>query len=93
MDRKIGVVGLGYVGLPVAVAFGQEHHIVGFDINEHRISTLKNNVDYTNEVESEELKAANIDFTTDPTRLSDCDFIIIAVPTPININKLPRKII
>ncbi|HWJ76914.1 MAG TPA: nucleotide sugar dehydrogenase [Niallia sp.] len=89
MDRKIGVVGLGYVGLPVAVAFGQEHHIVGFDINEHRISTLKNNVDYTNEVESEELKAANIDFTTDPTRLSDCDFIIIAVPTPININKLP----
>ncbi|MDX5474071.1 MAG: nucleotide sugar dehydrogenase [Bacillaceae bacterium] len=89
MNRKIGVVGLGYVGLPVAVAFGQKHPIVGFDINKYRIETLKNNVDYTNEVELEELKSANIDFTTDPTRLSDCDFIIIAVPTPININKLP----
>jgi UDP-N-acetyl-D-glucosamine/UDP-N-acetyl-D-galactosamine dehydrogenase len=89
MNRKIGVVGLGYVGLPVAVAFGQNHHVVGFDINEHRIETLKNNVDYTNEVETEELKKADIDFTTDETRLSDCDFIIVAVPTPININKLP----
>ncbi|AST93382.1 MULTISPECIES: nucleotide sugar dehydrogenase [Sutcliffiella] len=89
MDRKIGVVGLGYVGLPVAVAFGQRHHIVGFDINEHRINTLKNNEDYTNEVDVDELKSADIDFTMDPSRLRDCDFIIVAVPTPININKLP----
>lgn len=89
MNRKIGVVGLGYVGLPVAVAFGLEHHIVGFDINEHRINTLRNNIDFTNEVEPEELKSAKIDFTTEPTRLRDCDFIIVAVPTPINMDKLP----
>ncbi|RKL68222.1 GDP-mannose dehydrogenase [Salipaludibacillus neizhouensis] len=89
MNRKIGVVGLGYVGLPVAVAFGQEHKIIGFDINEHRISTLKQNQDYTNEVESHELEKANVEFTTEASRLSECDFIIVAVPTPINENKQP----
>ncbi|WP_088031987.1 nucleotide sugar dehydrogenase [Evansella clarkii] len=89
MNRKIGVVGLGYVGLPVAVAFGLEHEIVGFDISEHRINTLKQNEDYTNEVEPSELEKANIDFTTDPSRLRDCDFIIVAVPTPIQENKQP----
>ncbi|MGP4038862.1 nucleotide sugar dehydrogenase [Gracilibacillus sp. D59] len=89
MNRKIGIVGLGYVGLPIAVAFGQEHHVVGFDINENRINTLKNNIDFTNEVDLEELKKADISFTADPVQLSDCDFLIIAVPTPINMNKLP----
>ncbi|RKL68041.1 GDP-mannose dehydrogenase [Salipaludibacillus neizhouensis] len=89
MNRKIGLVGLGYVGLPVAVAFGQNHHIVGFDINEHRIQTLKDGIDYTNEVELAELEAADIHFTASPEALSDCDFIIVAVPTPINENKQP----
>jgi UDP-N-acetyl-D-glucosamine/UDP-N-acetyl-D-galactosamine dehydrogenase len=89
MNRKIGVVGLGYVGLPVAVAFGHEHPIVGFDINEHRINTLLQGEDFTNEVEQSELEKANIDFTTDPTKLRDCDFIIVAVPTPISENKQP----
>jgi UDP-N-acetyl-D-glucosamine/UDP-N-acetyl-D-galactosamine dehydrogenase len=89
MNRKIGIVGLGYVGLPVAVAFGQKHPIVGFDISEHRISTLLNGEDYTNEVEPNELKKANIDFTTNPSKLEYCDFIIVAVPTPINHNKQP----
>ncbi|RCW77363.1 nucleotide sugar dehydrogenase [Saliterribacillus persicus] len=89
MDRKIGLVGLGYVGLPVAVAFGQEHKIVGFDISEHRIATLKQNIDYTNEVEPTDLEKANIDFTTNASQLSECDFIIVAVPTPINGNKQP----
>jgi UDP-N-acetyl-D-glucosamine/UDP-N-acetyl-D-galactosamine dehydrogenase len=63
--------------------------VVGFDINENRINTLKNNIDFTNEVEIEELKKADIAFTSDPIQLSDCDFLIIAVPTPINMNKLP----
>ncbi|ENH96579.1 nucleotide sugar dehydrogenase [Gracilibacillus halophilus YIM-C55.5] len=89
MDRNIGIVGLGYVGLPIAVAFGQEHHIIGFDINEERIDTLKQNEDFTNEVDVEELEKADISFTSDPSQLSDCDFIIVAVPTPINLNKLP----
>ncbi|PWW31286.1 UDP-N-acetyl-D-galactosamine dehydrogenase [Cytobacillus oceanisediminis] len=89
MNRKIGVVGLGYVGLPVAVAFGHEHPIVGFDISEHRINTLLAGEDFTNEVEPHELEKANIGFTTDPSKLRDCDFIIVAVPTPINKNKQP----
>lgn len=89
MNRKIGVVGLGYVGLPVAVAFGIEHNIIGFDINENRISTLLEGIDYTNEVTAEELKNTSIEFTSNPQRLSDADFLIVAVPTPINEHNQP----
>lgn len=89
MNRKIGVVGLGYVGLPVAVAFGKQHNIIGFDINENRISTLIGGTDYTNEVTNEELKNASIEFTSNPQRLSDADFLIVAVPTPINEHNQP----
>ncbi|MDF2713121.1 MAG: nucleotide sugar dehydrogenase [Paenibacillus sp.] len=89
MNRKIGIVGLGYVGLPVAVAFGEKQPIVGFDINPNRIETLRQGWDYTGEISEEELKAASIDFTSDPVKLNDCDFIIIAVPTPIDDAKKP----
>lgn len=89
MNRKIAVVGLGYVGLPVAVAFGKKGHIIGFDINEHRINTLKQGIDYTKEVESQDLLEADIDFTNDPSRLREADFIIVAVPTPITETKQP----
>lgn len=89
MNRKIGVVGLGYVGLPVAVAFGQIQSIIGFDINPHRIATLQQGVDYTGEVSSEELQEAKIEFTSNPERLKECDFIIVAVPTPIDYAKQP----
>jgi UDP-N-acetyl-D-glucosamine/UDP-N-acetyl-D-galactosamine dehydrogenase len=90
MDRKIAVVGLGYVGLPVAVAFGMKERVIGFDVNQHRIQTLMDGYDYTNEVESDELKTSNIDFTSDASRLGDTDFIIVAVPTPINEFKQPN---
>ncbi|WP_341201694.1 nucleotide sugar dehydrogenase [Planomicrobium okeanokoites] len=89
MDRKIGVVGLGYVGLPVAVAFGKEHNIVGFDINEGRISSLKSGTDYTNEVTDKELTETSIEFTSDPSKLIETDFMIVAVPTPINEHNQP----
>lgn len=89
MSRSIGVVGLGYVGLPVAVAFGEKQPIVGFDINRNRISTLKQGIDYTGEVTEEELKRSNIDFTDDALRLGDCDLIVVAVPTPIDDSKKP----
>ncbi|PYI57196.1 nucleotide sugar dehydrogenase [Paenibacillus flagellatus] len=89
MKRKIGVVGLGYVGLPVAVAFGELQPIVGFDINPQRINTLKQGNDYTGEVSVEELKGAAIEYTNDPQYLSKCDFIVIAVPTPIDEAKKP----
>lgn len=90
MDRKIAVVGLGYVGLPVAVAFGKTHKVVGLDVNEHRIYTLKDGVDYTEEVEPSDLKEADIEFTSNPATLETVDFVIVAVPTPINENKQPE---
>ncbi|MDG0837079.1 nucleotide sugar dehydrogenase [Staphylococcus equorum] len=89
MNRKIAVVGLGYVGLPVAVAFGKQQEVVGFDINETRINELKNGYDRTNEVNDEDLKKSNIKFTNQPEKLSKVDFIIVAVPTPINKNNQP----
>ena len=89
MNRKIGIVGLGYVGLPVAVAFGKEHNIVGFDINEGRISSLIGGTDYTNEVTDKELTETSIEFTSDPSKLKETDFMIVAVPTPINEHNQP----
>lgn len=89
MKRKIAVVGLGYVGLPVAVAFGKQQEVVGFDINETRINELKNGYDCTNELNDEDLKKSNIKFTNQPEELNKVDFIIVAVPTPINKNNQP----
>ncbi|SEI92325.1 UDP-N-acetyl-D-galactosamine dehydrogenase [Bhargavaea ginsengi] len=90
MERKIAVVGLGYVGLPVAVAFGKKHSVIGFDINTRRIETLKDGIDYTNEVEHHDLKEAKIHFTNDPNKLKSADFIIVAVPTPIDSHNQPN---
>ena len=88
-DRIISVVGLGYVGLPVAVAFGRVRKTVGFDINQARISELRKGIDRTGEVMSEELKAADILFTDSPEDLATADFHIVAVPTPVNEAKQP----
>jgi UDP-N-acetyl-D-galactosamine dehydrogenase len=89
MQRKVGVVGLGYVGLPVAVAFGEVFSIIGFDINIHRINALRENMDHTGEVSREELQKTDIEFTNNEERLRACDFIIVAVPTPIDKAKQP----
>ncbi|MFD1929260.1 nucleotide sugar dehydrogenase [Sporosarcina siberiensis] len=88
-ERKIAVVGLGYVGLPVAVAFGKKHPVIGFDINTNRIETLLNGIDYTNEVELEDLKITEIHYTADSKELEQADFIIVSVPTPINAHNQP----
>jgi UDP-N-acetyl-D-glucosamine/UDP-N-acetyl-D-galactosamine dehydrogenase len=87
--RKIGVVGLGYVGLPLAVAFGEEQPIIGFDINHGRIEELRQGFDRTKEISNEKLKHAKIEFTENPASLHFCDFIIVAVPTPVNEAKIP----
>src|SRR5699024_11986196 len=87
--RKIAVVGLGYVGLPVAVEFGKKQPVIGFDINEARIKDLQKGIDFTNEVEQAELNQADMTFTSDPTKLREADFIIVAVPTPITETKQP----
>ena len=89
MKRNIAVVGLGYVGLPVAVAFGQKHQVIGFDINTKRISELKSGIDSTDEVDLTELKAAKIQFTDQVTELSGADFFIVAVPTPVDTANKP----
>jgi len=89
MKQKICVVGLGYVGLPLAVEFGKQDNIIGFDINETRIMELRKNIDSTNEISSSEIKKSNIVFTSDPLDIKKSDFIIIAVPTPIDKTKKP----
>ncbi|EEG10251.1 nucleotide sugar dehydrogenase [Pseudogulbenkiania ferrooxidans] len=83
-DRKVSVVGLGYVGLPVAVAFGQKSRVIGFDINQQRLAELRNGHDRTLEVEDAELAAADIVYTDDVTVLAEADFHIVAVPTPVD---------
>ena len=82
--RKIAVVGLGYVGLPIAVAFGKHGPVVGFDINKTKIDELKQGIDRTGEVSKEDLAATKTHFTWEPTELKAADFIIVAVPTPIS---------
>lgn len=84
MNRKVAVVGLGYVGLPVAVAFGQRAPTVGFDINTQRIAELKAGHDRTGEVSSAELAAAQLRCTDQLDDLREADFFIVAVPTPVD---------
>lgn len=88
-NRKISVVGLGYVGLPVAVAFGRQARTIGFDINGARIAELRAGHDGTNEVSAADLAATNVEFTADPQALRQADFHIVAVPTPVDEAKIP----
>ena len=87
--RKISVVGLGYVGLPVAVEFGKSQQVIGFDISSIRIDELKQGIERTNEVEAKDLASTDILFTCDASDLKKADFHIIAVPTPVNNAKQP----
>lgn len=82
--RKISVIGLGYVGLPMAVEFGKKESVIGFDINSSRINQLIKGIDSTNEIEASRLQSANIHFSNDSSSLKQADFHIIAVPTPVN---------
>ena len=89
MNRKISVIGLGYVGLPVAVAFGKKDTVIGFDSNDKRLTELRKGKDITGEVEPEDLKTTDIKYTSNPEDLHKADFHIIAVPTPIDSDKQP----
>ncbi|WP_198328960.1 Vi polysaccharide biosynthesis UDP-N-acetylglucosamine C-6 dehydrogenase TviB [Psychrobacter faecalis] len=87
---KIAVIGLGYVGLPLAVEFGKKHPVIGFDINQHRIEELKSGTDHTLEVSDEELTSAKqLQFSSDINELAECNFYIVTVPTPIDEYKQP----
>lgn len=87
--RKISVIGLGYVGLPMAVEFGLKHEVVSFDINPRRIHELQEGFDRTLEVEPQQLLSSKLVLTADPNDLKKADFHIVAVPTPINDAKQP----
>lgn len=87
---KVGVIGLGYVGLPVAVAFGKKlGDVVGFDISERRVKQLNAGVDVTKEVDSQSLQDCGVYFSTNPRALVGCDFYIVTVPTPIDATRKP----
>ena len=89
-STKICVIGLGYVGLPLAIEFSKKFPVIGYDINKTRINGLNDGIDFTNEVSSSELKKAkNITFTCEENSLQDCNFFIITVPTPITKSKKP----
>jgi len=89
-DLKIAVIGLGYVGLPLAVEFGKQHSVVGFDINAERIAALNSGADHTLEVSDSELaQAINLRYSSDINELKDCNFFIVTVPTPIDNSKQP----
>lgn len=88
--EKISVVGLGYVGMPIAVAFAKKADVIGFDLNNEKIELYKSGIDPTNEVGDEEIKKTTVDFTSDETKLKEAKFHIVAVPTPINSDKTPN---
>ena len=90
LKDKIAVIGLGYVGIPLAVEFGKKFETIGYDINHQRIDELKNHYDRTLEMTSLELKSSkNLKYTTNPDDLKNCNIFIITVPTPINNKNLP----
>ena len=86
--EKIALVGLGYVGMPIAVEFAKHVPVIGFDINEKRINEYKNGIDSTNEV-GEAIKKTAVEFTADPKKLNEAKFIVVAVPTPVNPDNTP----
>lgn len=88
--RTIGVIGLGYVGLPVALAFAKKFPgTVGFDINAKKVEELRSGLDFTGEISREELQNSSLKFTVDALDLASCDFFVVAVPTPVDKNRNP----
>lgn len=87
---KIGVIGLGYVGLPIALAFAEKFEVIGYDINPVKIDSLNLAIDPSNEISTEEFNDKNIRFTFDITKLKNCNVYIIAVPTPVDNHKVPN---
>lgn len=87
--EKLALVGLGYVGMPIAVAFSKKINVIGFDLNEKKIQLYKNGIDPTKEVGDETIASCKVDFTGDAARLKETKFIIVAVPTPVNADHTP----
>jgi len=88
-EEKLALVGLGYVGMPIAVEFSKYVNVIGFDVDKVKIETYRKGIDPTHEVGDEVIKASTVDWTYDETRLKEAKFIIVAVPTPINDDTTP----
>ena len=88
-EEKLSLVGLGYVGMPIAVAFARKIKVVGFDLNEKKIELYKSGIDPTNEVGNDVIKNTKVEFTADPSKLKEAKFHIVAVPTPVNDDHTP----
>ncbi len=88
-QEKISLIGLGYVGMPIAVAFAKKVDVIGFDLNSKKIELYKSGVDPTNEVGDDVIAKTTVDFTDDETRLKEAKFHIVAVPTPVNQDHTP----
>lgn len=89
-EAKIAVIGLGYVGLPIALEFARKYKVIGFDINEDRVELMKQGIDPSEELEKEEFDGCDIEFTANIDDLKDASFYVVAVPTPIDEHKLPN---
>ena len=88
-EKKLAVIGLGYVGLPIALAFAKKIKVIGFDINEKRVQMMRENIDPSQELESSAFDGCDIEFTSDLEKLKEASFYIVAVPTPVNEQNLP----
>ncbi|MBT3172766.1 MAG: nucleotide sugar dehydrogenase, partial [Rhodospirillaceae bacterium] len=86
---KIAIIGLGYVGLPLAVALAEHHSIIGYDITAERIDQLRAGHDRTDEISPEQLSAANIEWSTEPAAMQGAEFFIVTVPTPVDEQNTP----
>ncbi|MCO4813615.1 MAG: nucleotide sugar dehydrogenase [Flavobacteriales bacterium] len=89
-EAKLAVVGLGYVGLPIALEFAKKISVIGFDVNEERVEMMQNNIDPSKELEAEDFKNSDIQFTADMDELKKAQFFVMAVPTPIDDANLPN---
>ena len=88
-EEKIALVGLGYVGMPIAVAFAKKVKVIGYDLNSEKIRLYKDGIDPTNEVGNEVIKSTKVEFTSNESRLREAKFHIVAVPTPVNPDHTP----
>ena len=89
MNYKVAVIGLGYVGLPLAVSLSESFHVIGYDINQERVSELSSGFDVTGELTENMLSKTLIKFTNDAKKIADCSIYIVTVPTPVTSFKSP----
>src|SRR6185295_9773964 len=91
-EKKLAVIGLGYVGLPIALEFAKKTSVIGFDINQNRIEMMKKSIDPSNELDSEAFAGCDISFTNSLDVLKEANFFIVAVPTPVDEHNIPDLI-